>query len=481
MIWSIIKIILFVALIAAVTFGAGAIMDTGGSITMQFAGQEVSITPIQAIIGLVLFVAALWVIEWLLGISVAVFKFFNGDETAISRYFGRNKEERGYKALADGMVALAAGEGKEAIDKAAQAERLLERPQLTNLISAQAAEASGDTKRALKYYKRLLEDDQTRFVGVQGLMKQKLTEGDTETALRLAEKAFALRPSHDSTLNALFDLQTGKEEWKGAQKTIEAKVRAGKLPKDVGRRREAILSLADARQLLDAGDIEAGKAAAIAANKMSPDLIPAAVLAAEMYMLDDNKRAATAALKKAWGANPHPELAAAFADINPTEDSTARLKRFSSLTRLNVDNTETKLLAAELALADEDFPAARRAARELAETEPTVRSLTIMAAIEKGEGADEKTVRAWLNQALAAPRGSQWVCESCSNIHTAWQPRCENCDTFDSLSWKTPPTGDVSTSTAMLGFTSGILTDDASKPAINDVEEAEIVDDRLPH
>ena len=477
MLWSVIKIILFVGLIAAITFGAGAIMDTGGSITMQFAGQEVSITPIQAIIALTVFVFALWIMAWLFGILVAVFKFFNGDETAISRYFGRNKEERGYQALAEGMVALAAGEAKEAIDKAAQAERLLQRPQLTNLINAQAAEASGDSKRALKYYKRLLQDDQTRFVGVQGLMKQKLIEGDTDTALALAEKAFALRPTHDETMTALFDLQTEKSEWKGAQKTIEAKVRAGKLPKDVGRRREAILSLADARQMLDAGDIEGGQKAAIAANKASPDLIPAAVLAAEMHMLNENKRAASNALKKAWSTQPHPDLAGAFADIVPNEDSAARLKRFTALTRVAVDNTETKLLMAELALADEDFPAARRAARELAENEPTVRSLTIMAAIEKGEGADEKTVRAWLNKALNASRGPQWVCESCSNIHKGWQPRCENCETFDSLSWKTPPAGEKTASAAMLGFTAGVLTDDASKPRDAIVEDAEIVDE----
>ena len=254
-------------------------------------------------------------------------------------------------------------------------------------------------------------------------------------------------------------------------------MRAGKLPKDVGRRREAILSLADARQMLDAGDIEGGQKAAIAANKASPDLIPAAVLAAEMHMLNENKRAASNALKKAWSTQPHPDLAGAFADIVPNEDSAARLKRFTALTRVAVDNTETKLLMAELALADEDFPAARRAARELAENEPTVRSLTIMEAIEKGEGADEKTVRAWLNKALNASRGPQWVCESCSNIHKGWQPRCENCETFDSLSWKTPPAGEKTAFAAMLGFTAGVLTDDASKPRDAIVEDAEIVDE----
>lgn len=476
MIWSIIKLFIFVGIIAAVTFFAGMIMDTGGSVVVQFGGYEISVTPIQAAIAIVLFVLTLFLLQWVLGICMAVFHFFNGDETAISRYFNRNREERGYKALTDGMVALAAGEGKEAIDKAAQAERYLNRPELTNLMNAQAAEVSGDTKRAVKYYKRLLDDDQTRFVGVQGLMKQKLADGETEVALKLAEKAFALRPSHDATLNALFDLQTEKSEWQGAQKTIEAKVRSGHLPKDVGRRRDAILSLESARALLEAGDISEGKEAAIAANKGSPALVPAAVLAAEMYLLDDNKRAATGALKKAWGANPHPDLAGAFAEIEPNEASTARLKRFTVLTKQNSESSETKLLQAELALADEDFPAARRAARELAETEPTTRSLSIMAAIEKGEGADEKTVRAWLNKALTASRGPKWICENCSNIHGTWQARCENCDSFDAMAWKTAPASDLNSSTAMLGFTAGVLTGAAENASSPEVEDAEVIE-----
>lgn len=460
MLTSLTKIFLFIALIAAVTFGAGQIIDTGGAVTVQFGGREISLTPIQAVFGILIFVFALWALEYILGISGAVFRFFNGDETAISRYFGRNREKRGFDALAEGMVALAAGEGKTAVAKAAAAERFLEKPELTNLVNAQAAELSGDTKRAVRYYKQLLENDKTRFVGVHGLMKQKLADGDTETALKLAEKAFALRPTHDSTLSTLFDLQTEKSEWAGARKTIEAKVRGGHLPKDVGKRREAVLALADARQMLDAGDIEGGKTAALRAQNLSPALTPAAVLAAEMHMLTDGKRAAANVLKKAWSQQPHPDLAAAFAEIEPTETPTARIKRFNMLVKTNPNHAETRLLNAELALADEDFPAARRAVREMAETDPTTRSLTIMAAIEKGEGASDEVVRGWLNKALNASRGPQWICESCNNIQVSWAPRCENCATFDSLSWKTPPKSDeLKASTAAIGFTAGVITD----------------------
>jgi HemY protein len=364
------------------------------------------------------------------------------------------------------------------VAKAAKAERYLDRPELTHLINAQAAEMSGDTKRALKYYKNLLDDDRTRFVGVRGIMKQKLADGDTDTALKLAEKAFALKPAHGKTLDTLFALQAEKQEWSGAAKTISAKVQASQLPRTVGQRREAVVALAAARQQLDAGEIDAGKASALKANKMSPGLIPAATLAAEMHMLSGAKRAASAALKKAWTQNPHPDLAASFAEIEPDETATARVKRFGALTKVNPDHTETKLLSGELALADEDFPAARRAVRELAETEPTTRALTIMAAIEKGEGADDTVVRGWLAKALNASRGPQWVCTSCGNIHTAWAPTCGNCSAFDTLDWKTPDTGnDLSDEQGAIGFTAGMLTEDLSGAAkqTEDVIDADVV------
>src|SRR5690606_15876073 len=109
--------------------------------------------------------------------------------------------------LADGMMALASGDGRDALARAAAAERLLHRPVLTNLLTAPAAEMAGDRRKAIETYKLLLRDDRTRFVGVRGLMKQKLAEDDTETALKLAERAFALKPAHQDTQDTLLRLQ----------------------------------------------------------------------------------------------------------------------------------------------------------------------------------------------------------------------------------------------------------------------------------
>ncbi len=470
MLWSLIRIFLFIGVITGAAFGVSFLIENGGQVRLSFAGTEYTFEPLIGLIVIALFLFAIWVAFKILGLLLAVFRFFNGDETAISRYFVRNRQKRGYEALADGMVALAAGEAHTAVAKAHKAEKLLDKSPLTQLINAQAAEMNGEKKRALQYYKDLLQNDKTRFVGVQGILKQKLAEGDTDTALKLAEKAFALRPQHKGTIETLFKLQTDKEQWEGAGKTIAAQVRTNILTKDVGKRREAVLALANARLLLDKGEVPKGKAIALEANRLSPDLIPAAVLAAEMQLLDGNKRAATKIIKKAWAAAPHPDLAAAFAEIEPDETATARLKRFAVLTKLHPEHSETKMLLAELMLAAEDFPGARRAIGDLAEKEPSTRSLAIMAAIARGEGAEEKVVRGWLAKALSASRGPQWVCSSCHKTHTAWAPKCDNCGGFDTMDWTTPPESEGAASgVAMLPLMGGLL--EADEPETEDTPE----------
>jgi HemY protein len=439
MVWSLVKVLLFITLIAALAIGAGILLDTGGGLRVAVAGWEFTMGPLQAVIVACVLVALIWVAMKIVGLAVAMLRFVSGDETAISRYFDRNRERKGYQALADGLLALASGEPRTAMARANRAERYLGRPELTTLLIAQAAEQAGDTTRAQAAYKELLKDDSTRFVGVQGLLKQTMAEGDTETALKLAEKAYALKPRHPGTQDILLKLQSESADWKGARATLGAQMRSGALPKDVYRRRDAVLALQEAKGVLDDASSIESREAAIEANRLSPDLIPAAAMAARSLTAKGDRKGAARVLKKAWAAQPHPDLAAAFAEIEPDETPQARVRRFAALVRVKPDHEETKLLQAELAIAAEDFPAARRALGDLPTSHPTRRTLALMAAVERGEGSDEQVVRGWLAKALTAPRGNQWCCDKCQAIHAGWGPVCSNCGGFDTLSWREPP------------------------------------------
>ena len=443
MLWSLIKILFFVAIVSGLAYGALWLMEAEGGVQIVVAQTEFTLGPLESAIALLVLLVALWLILKLVSLLVATLRFINGDDTALSRYFDRNRERKGLKELTESLNALAAGDGKTAMVEAKKAGKHLNRPELTNLITAQAAEASGDSKTAEQVYRKLVEHERTCFAGVRGLMKQKLAEGDTETALELAKRAFALKPKHEETQDVLLKLQAGAHDWQGARKTLSAKLKQGNLPRDVHKRRDAVLAVSEAKDVIDEGNDIRAREAAIEANRLSPDLIPAAVMAAKGYTEQGKQKNAARIVTKAWGAQPHPELAAAYAAIHPDESPQARLKRFQTLVKANPDHRESKLVMAELHIAAEEFPQARRALGNLVETDPDVRVLTTMAAIERGEGASDAVVQGWLARAVTAPRGPQWVCENCNAIHAEWTPICNNCGAFDTLAWVRPPEQEV--------------------------------------
>jgi HemY protein len=281
------------------------------------------------------------------------------------------------------------------MSKAAKAERYLKRPELTNLVTAQAAEMAGDRKKAEEVYKRLLADERTRFVGVRGIMKQKIAEGDTAMALKLAEKAFALKPRHEETQDVLLRLQAEQHDWKGARKTLSTKLKYGALPRPVHKRRDAVLALGEAKDIVDDNKSIEAREAAIEANRLSPDLVPAAAMAARAYVARDQRRYATRILKKAWGAiapsRPRHRLRRDRAERDA--EAAAEAVRGADAGRTPA-HAETRLLLAELNVASEDFAAARTALGDLPETAPNARVLALLAAIERGEGAPTSGARA---------------------------------------------------------------------------------------
>jgi len=426
-------------MVMLISFGAGRLMEAQGGVMIQYAGLELSFGALQAALLVLGLLVSFWLVLKLLGLVVALLRFINGDETALSRYFDRNRERRGFEALSDGLMALASGDGRDAMAKARKADRLLNRPDLTNLIMAQAAVANGDRQTAKATYKKLLKDPKTRFVGTYGLLQQHLQDGDTEVALKLAEHAFALKPRHGETQDVLLKLQAGREDWRGVRTTLTAKLKHGSLPKDVHKRRDAVFALSQSRDLRAEGKLDEAQIYAVEANRLAPGLVPAALLSAEGHREQKNVKQASRILRAAWQLAPHPDLAAGFAALAPDEASAARLKRFGQFTKGTESHPETKMLMAELYVAMADFDAARQALGDLAKTDPTMRALTILAAIERGDGADDQSVRRLLTQAISAQRDPQWICDNCGHVHHDWEPVCLNCEAIDSIAWKRPP------------------------------------------
>ena len=143
MLWSLIKIIFFIGVVGALAWGAGFLLESDGGLQISALGYEVSPGPLGSVLLLVALVFVVWLLLKVLALLVAVWKFLNGDETALSRYFDRNRERKGFEALSEGLMALASGEGRVAMAKAAKADKYLADEQVAGALGLYEGEIPG--------------------------------------------------------------------------------------------------------------------------------------------------------------------------------------------------------------------------------------------------------------------------------------------------------------------------------------------------
>lgn len=406
MLGSVLRVLIFGAIVVGLAWGATYLVQNPGGIIITWGGREYPpISSIEFVLGILAICVALVLLFKLTGLVLAFFRFLAGDDNAIRRFFDRSRERKGLEALSASMIAVAAGDAPTARARAERAERLLERPELTRLLNAQAAELAGDADRARLYWRALASEPETQYIGVKGLLGQAIKAGDNALALKLAERAFDIRPQDGDVLSTLYRLQIEGLNWDAARRTVQAQRRAGVIDKDAAPRLEAQISLMEAAQAEGFGEIEHARKLAIEAAKRDPSSVDAVVTAARHLTASGSLKIASRLLIDAWRLNPHPDIAAAYAAIEPTETPAARARRFAKLFEANPGNLESICLKAELALVAGDWRAAKAAAGTVPSAEITPRLAAVMAAIARAEGKPEPEVRGWLARALGAGGG----------------------------------------------------------------------------
>jgi HemY protein len=395
-------------------------------------------------------------IEMNTSLAVVIFFFLVGSALLFARWTGiavRGPETfvayrkqlrlaRGYTALSQGMVAVAAGDSAEVRKLAKQAHRLLDEPALTLLLSAQAAQLDGDEGRAERYFREMLDVESTEFLGLRGLFIMAARRGNQEAALDYAERAAALRPDTPWVGEALFELNSAQQNWGAAADLLENSVKAKTIGKDVARRKRAVLYTEQA--IAEDASSNAAEALSMASQALdlAPGFGPAAVVAAKHLINQGKTWKAAEVIETAWNVGPHPDLATLYGKIKSADTDKARAKWVRGLAKFNKDHVESRLLRARQNINLGQWKSARRSIDTLLESFASVRVCELMADIEKGEHGRSEVVseaaRAWLAKAVVAPRDAHWMCGTCGREAPAWSAVCNNCGAFDDLDWRAP-------------------------------------------
>jgi HemY protein len=155
-------------------------------------------------------------------------------------------------------------------------------------------------------------------------------------------------------------------------------------------------------------------------------------------------------IESAWRANPHPDLADAYAHVRLGDSAQQRLSRVEALAAKTSGHVEGALAVARAATEAHEFAKARAALEPLLAA-PTQRVAMLMAEIVRGEHGDEGAAREWTLRAVRAAHDPAWTADG--YISDRWRPVSPVSGRLDAFQWVTPVAALASDKTAAIETT----------------------------
>ncbi len=422
-----VRIVLFLVLVALAAAGAAWVADQTGDVALSWDGWRVTTTIPVFALGVGLIVVA----------AVLVWDVLRGLWRTPSRIRHRRHERRQARArhaITHGLLAIGHGDSAAARAHAEVARRHAGNDPLTLLLHAQAAQLEGNREAAQHAFRAMAERDDTRLLGLRGLFIEAQRADDAMAAVMIADEALKLSPSTPWASQAVLGFRCAKGDWTGALSILDNGFSAGLVDKAGYRRQRGVLLTARALELQNT-DRDLSRDSALEAVKLAPTLVPAAVLAAKYESEAHQVRRAMRIVEAAWVAHPHPDLADAYAHVRLGDSAKARLSRIETLAAKTPGHIEGSLAIARAAIDASEFARAREVLLPFT-GDPTQRVALLMAEIERTEHGDSGRARGWTLRALRARHDPAWTADG--YISDRWRPVSPLTGRLDAFQWQTP-------------------------------------------
>jgi HemY protein len=421
------RIILFLLLVALTASGAAWIADQPGEVAFPWNGGLAHVTLLEFAVGFGTAVVAA-MIAW-----SAVRGLWRLPEKI--RKAGRERRHaRGRHAITQGLLAIGHGDSAAARAHAEVARRHAGADPLTLLLHAQSAQLEGNRDAARAAFEAMATREDTRLLGLRGLFIEAQRADDVGAAVAIAEEAMKTSPSSTWASQAVLGFRCAKGDWMGALAILENNHSSGLIDKATYRRQRGVLLTARALEL-ETTDRDSARDVVMEAVKLAPTLVPAAVLSAKFQSEAHQIRRAMRIVETAWLAQPHPDLADAYAHVKLGDSARQRLVRIETLAGKMPGHLESALAVARAAIGASEFAKARAALAAFVET-PTQRVAMLMAEIERTEHGDTGKARAWTMRAVRALHDPVWTADG--YVSDRWRPVSPVSGRLDAFQWQMP-------------------------------------------
>ena len=426
-----IRVVSFLIVVGVLSLAVAWLADRPGDVLITWQGLRIETSLLvlsAAALALVVFLLLLWSLIRTVWRSP---KFFAN----LRRH---RRGVRAYEAISNGLVAVGSGDIAAARRLAAEVNRIAPGEPLALLLTAQAAQLSGDRHAADHAFRTMASRPDTKTFGLHGLYVEAQRREDLASARAYAEEAARTAPALSWASRAVLEFRCATGDWAGALALLERG--KGALDKAIYRRQRAVLLTGQALAA-EENDRDSAKASALEAVKLAPTLVPAAALAGRMLAEGGDLRKASRIVAKAWRAGPHPQLAQVYAELRFGDAARDKLNRIDALVKKTPGHLESALAVARAAIDAREFGRARAVLAPYLSA-PTRRIALIMAELERADHNDEGRAREWVARALHATPDPQWTADG--YVSDRWLPISPVTGRLDSFEWRVPLTGILS-------------------------------------
>jgi HemY protein len=421
------RIILFLVLVALVAAGEAWIADQTGDVVLSWGNWRVSTSILVFTLALTATIVAA-MLAW-----STVRGLWRTPEKA-RRARRERRHARGRNAITHGLLAVGHGDSHAARMHADVARRHAGDDPLALLLHAQTAQLDGDREGAQRAFRAMAERKDTRLLGLRGLFVEAQRADDPHAAVAIAEEALKLSPGSTWASQAVLGFRCAQGDWKGALTILDNNLASGLIDKAAYRRQRGVLLTARALELENL-DRDLSRETIMEAVKLAPTLVPAAVLASKYQSEAHQIRRSMRLVEAAWLAQPHPDLADAYAHVKLGDSARQRLQRVETLAEKAPGHIEGALAVARAAIDASEFARAREVLAPFV-ANPTQRVAMLMAEIERSEHGDSGRARGWMLRAVRARHDPVWTADG--YVSDRWRPVSPVTGRLDAFQWQTP-------------------------------------------
>ena len=286
-----------------------------------------------------------------------------------------------------------------------------------------------------------MEDKDSAFLGIRGLLKSALDEGNVSRALDFARQAERLHPKQGWVLQTVYDLEIKNGLWS------DALVTGKKILKHKPDAREKIIDdrvaihIMRADYEMEKGDKKLGMKELESAYKLNPYFVPTVTRLAVYYLKNKKNRKVISIVEKAWKENPHPDLAKIWDDLAPEsnqKNADKILKWYQKLISSRPDSAEGYMAAASAAMDLGLWGEAKANLMVAEKIYPSARVYRLRAIVEQHSTHNEDAIHQLMEKASQALPDKVWICSQSGLIYKDWSAIAMPHESFNTIIWDYP-------------------------------------------